>query len=157
MFPIFNSTNFPERPTLIEFTILKVNQRFQNSLQNDPDLSLTIKLSNLLFLVTKSDSNWTSIEQSGVEHFPKYKGREVISVKSAYESFMAYVDSLYLPFEYDHAIGFTNKDIWSEASGSADERSALTGYSTIGGICQKSRYSIVEERGGFASVRVSLS
>ena len=122
---------------------------------DDPDLRITIKLTNFLFLVTKSDSNWTDIETNGVENFPKYKDREVVSVKSAYEAFVNYMESLSLPFEYDHAIGFTNKDLWSEVLAPVKERSSLTGYSHIGGICQKAKYSIVEEQGGFASARVS--
>ena len=50
-----------------------------------------------------------------------------------------------------------SKDLWSESGSGPEERSKLSGYSDIGAICTESRFSIVEEQGGFASVGVNIN
>lgn len=49
-----------------------------------------------------------------------------------------------------------SKDLWSESRGSIEQRALTSGHSEVGGVCQSNRYSIVEEKGGFASVGVSV-
>ncbi len=46
-----NTINNTSNQIIIILFFLKVNQRFKNSLQNDPDLMITVSLSNVLILV----------------------------------------------------------------------------------------------------------
>ena len=45
--------------------------------------------------------------------------------------------------------------MWGDSGASSQDRSAIVGYSPIGGICTQNRYSIIEETGGFRTVTVS--
>lgn len=129
-----------------------VNQRFQTSLSTDPDFRLTIKLKDYLFFQTESSSTWTSTQLHGVPGVPTFEGRSVVSASSVYSALISFGNSL-SDFTFDHAIGFTSKDIWGDAGQS--DRSGVTGFAAIGAMCQSSSYSLVEDRGGFSTIGVS--
>ncbi len=47
-----------------------------------------------------------------------------------------------------------SKDIWGDSNSGIDQRSSVVGYAYLSGICSQSKYSIVEEKGGFSSISV---
>lgn len=47
-----------------------------------------------------------------------------------------------------------SKDLWSDGSSLAYQRSLIVGFSQLGRICTDRRYSLVEEVGGLISVLV---
>ena len=49
---------------------------------------------------------------------------------------------------------YLSKDLWTESGESIEQRARTAGYSEFGGICQTGRYSIIEEKGGLASVGI---
>ena len=105
--------------------ISSINQRFINSLSNDPDLMITTKLTNLLFLTvnifwtlvnlwknidifcffkTPQETSWANIE---VPKNPSYNGQKVVDGGQVLGRFSEYLQSKNLPFDYDHAMWFT--------------------------------------------------
>ena len=106
---------------------LGVNQRYQNSMMNDPTLRLTIKLTNFLFLIVcfysilnfddlqilkfcliiqeTKDSEWTNSSLVGDEHFMSFEGKDVIVTDRSLKYFASYMNSKNFSFQYDHAIG----------------------------------------------------
>lgn len=135
------------------YLINGVNQRFQNSLRNDTEIKLSVKLTNFLFLTNPSESEWTNPKLVGDKVHLKYRGREVITVTPVLTAFTKYMNSKTLPFQYDHAIGIFSKDLWSNDNGQLPAlRSKVMGFSLMGGICGIQRYSIVEDLGGFNSI-----
>ncbi|RNA14579.1 flocculation FLO11-like, partial [Brachionus plicatilis] len=131
-----------------------INQRFQNSFTNDPDLRITIKLTNFLFLTTPADSFWSDPSLVGISSVSSYRGRQVVTTNRTLEAFKNFMNSLSIPFNYDHAIGLFNKDLWEATGSNIEERSAVRGYSFVGTVCSDSRYSISEELGGFFYITV---
>jgi hypothetical protein len=52
---------------------------------------------------------------------------------------------------------FYSKDLWFEDTSMLPSlRTTAAGFSKIGGICTSERYSISEERSGFANINVCL-
>lgn len=60
------------------------------------------KLNSSLFK-TQRDSSWT--DPSLVGYTTKYNGREVLLTTATIDAFRNYMNSLSLPFTYDHAVG----------------------------------------------------
>ncbi|CAF0715919.1 unnamed protein product [Brachionus calyciflorus] len=134
-------------------TIDGVNHKYQNSFENDPDLRIIVNLENVLILTDKSQSLWSNSEEVLVKGFKTFKGKEVISRKSL-DLFSNYVESLNLNFEFNHAMGVFNKDLWNtNEDQSPAQRSSLLGAAYSGAICEYS-YSILEDHGGFSNLYV---
>jgi hypothetical protein len=77
-----------------------VNERFKNSLANDPDLKIMVVAKNFLFLRNQSDSQWSN---------PVYVGDSAAGVvfdQSALNSFNVFMNARRFPFAFDLAIGF---------------------------------------------------
>lgn len=73
------------------------------SLTDDPDLRITIKLANFLFLTEPVD--WTDPRKVGDQYNLNYKEKEVIVAGKTLTAFKDFMEEKKLPFEYDHAVG----------------------------------------------------
>jgi hypothetical protein len=108
---------------LIWNIIFKMNQRFQASLKNDPDLMLTISLTNVLIIIVKNENNyiiiisykwfkdptftqWTNKTLCGVPGYPIYGAKTPILNNCSLNAFKNYMNSISsnLPFTFDHAV-----------------------------------------------------
>jgi hypothetical protein len=172
-----------------------VNQRYINSFKNDPELRIYIKTKNFLFLTveyyfflpfifflnfkfskTSTSSSWTDPKLVGDINYPTYNGRPVVVTTKTLDAFINYMNSLKLPFAYDHAVGlfkyeklqllfflkiinlkYLSKDLWSDYGYSPSSRLGTVGYASICSICSPYRYSISEEIGGFFYANVNLN
>ncbi|CAF0868320.1 unnamed protein product [Brachionus calyciflorus] len=126
------------------FVINSVNQKYQNTLSSDPDLRINIRLTNIIVCVSDSDSYWTDQKYAGHSTFTNYGDREVILILESYSLFGSFLESLKLPFEFDHAVGITKKDYWVK-----DYFVSLNvlGTTLLGGVCQTDKkHSVVEDR-----------
>ncbi|RNA34108.1 ADAM family mig-17-like [Brachionus plicatilis] len=121
--------------------INSVNQKFQNSLATDPDLRINVRLTNILVASNAKESIWTDRSHVGDPSFPIYGNREVIIIGKALSKLGSYLNSLELNFEFDHAVGITRKDLWTDFI-----RNDITGGTINAGVCHdQMKYSIVEE------------
>ena len=59
-----------------------------------------------LFCSLKSPVNWTNPAVVGDSNYPTYNGRDVVVSTLTLTEFMNYMNSLSLPFTYDHAVGW---------------------------------------------------
>ena len=101
-----------------------MNQRFQGSLVNDPDLFLTISLTNVLIITVNyfkyynsrlisllfkepKNTQWTNATFCAVAGYPTYNGKTPIVTSCSLGAFTNYMNSISssLPFDYDHAVG----------------------------------------------------
>ncbi|CAF0730331.1 unnamed protein product [Brachionus calyciflorus] len=131
-----------------------VNQRYQVSLENDPDLRINIIMTNFLFLTDPNDQQCLSVQSSGDLNFPIYKGKETLVIDKTFKNFADYMNSKTFPFEYDHAAGLFNKEIVSnDFSTPIEFRSGTAGYCP-GIVCTDQRYSINEDFGGFSNLLI---
>ncbi|CAF0730538.1 unnamed protein product [Brachionus calyciflorus] len=129
-----------------------VNQRYQISLANDPDLRINIILTNFLFLTDPNDQQWLSVQASGDLNFPTYNGRETLVIDKAFQNFANYMNSKTFPFQYDHAAGLFNKEIISNDLFAPINARAVTAGFCPGLICSNTRYSLNEDFGGFSNL-----
>ncbi|RMZ94255.1 reprolysin family zinc metalloprotease, partial [Brachionus plicatilis] len=139
------------------FSINGVNQKYKNSFENDPDLRINIRLSNIIAikhaLSKKDETNcpWTYSEVLSVEGFQTFRNKRVIKRK-ALDLFADFITSLQIDFPFDHAIGVFNKDLWNENElQTPSERSGLLGAAYTGAICDYG-FSVVEDFGGFSNI-----
>ena len=79
-----------------------VNQHYQDSLANDPDLRITIKLKNFLFFTNQTE--WTNQYRNGIPGYAMHKGREVLKAGAVLDSFRNFMNENKFPFTYDMAI-----------------------------------------------------
>jgi len=100
------------------------NSRYTNSLKTDSDMRLNIQVISYLFLTVvifnlyylifyllnfskfKSNTPWTDPSVVGDFNNPTYKGRQVIVTTKTLERFSLFLNSTFIPFSYDHAMGF---------------------------------------------------
>ncbi|RNA38761.1 A disintegrin and metallo ase with thrombospondin motifs 3-like [Brachionus plicatilis] len=129
-----------------------VNQRYQNSLSQDPDLRINIVLTNFLFLTDPAEQQWLNPQLVGEFSNPTFNGREVVLTTKTYNAFADYMNRKKFPFEFDHAAALFNKDLWS--SDMTSTRSMTVGFASIGTICTQNKYSLSEEIGGFINLLV---
>ena len=73
------------------------------SLEKDPDIKITIKPANFLFLT--EPVNWTNPIMVGDKYHKNYKGQEVIVAGDTLAAFRDFMEEKEFPFEYDHAVG----------------------------------------------------
>ena len=84
--------------------ILKMNQRFYNSLINDPDLMLTVSLANVLIFNDDSLTPWTNTTLCGIPGVYKYKTNPpTISAPCSVKEFANAINNLHLNFSFDYA------------------------------------------------------
>ncbi len=102
-----------------------MNLRYQASLKNDPDLMITVSLTNVLifkvnrkinfawdqilpfdFLQDPKITQWTNTTLCGVPGYAIYGSKTPILSNCALSSFSSYMNSIasYLPFSFDHAV-----------------------------------------------------
>ncbi|CAF0730548.1 unnamed protein product [Brachionus calyciflorus] len=129
-----------------------VNQRYQNSLRNDPDLRINIVLTNFLFLTDPSEQLWLNPQFVGNAANPTFNGREVVITFRTLNAFADYMNKKVFPFSYDHAVALFNKDLWS--SDQSASRSMTVGFASIGTICNSYKFSLCEDIGGFTNLLV---
>ncbi|RNA12759.1 A disintegrin and metallo ase with thrombospondin motifs 3-like [Brachionus plicatilis] len=129
-----------------------INQRYTNSLMNDPDLKIFIVLKNYLFLTNPADQTWLDVENVGDSNFSTYEGKEVVITDKTLTAFTNFMNSKTFQFTYDHAVALFNKDLWSnDLTAAPANRKGVAGFATIGQVCQTNKYSISEDSGGFAN------
>jgi hypothetical protein len=78
-----------------------MNQRYTASLINDPNLSITISLTDILILNQINDTPWTKASLS-VPNIPSYKNRDTLVCNSALVQFALSMSNSNLTF--DHAV-----------------------------------------------------
>jgi len=77
-------------------------------------LFLTVVIFNIYFLIFclsnflkfKSNTPWTDPSVVGDFSNPTYKGRQVIFTTKTLDRFSLFINSTFIPFSYDHAMGF---------------------------------------------------
>ncbi|CAF1126253.1 unnamed protein product, partial [Brachionus calyciflorus] len=134
--------------------INQVNSLFQNSFSNDPNLRINIKASDFLFITRQIDSPWSNPSLTGDNFVISYRGKRVIIDTLALDSFRNSMNAIRTINNYDHVIGFMNRDIWysNSVSTAADYRSLPYGISYSTGICTGYKYSLIEDYGGFSNI-----
>lgn len=75
---------------------------FKNTFDNDPDLRVTVKLSNYLFLTTTC---WSNPDDVGISTVPTFNGKAVVSSTKLLNSFTSYMNAISSTFKFDHAVG----------------------------------------------------
>ena len=78
-----------------------MNQRYQNSLINDPNLNIQISLTGILFLNNQKDTPWTN-ESLRVNGTPIFKNKNTLVCNDAVSAFASAM-SIYTNLTYDHA------------------------------------------------------
>lgn len=131
-----------------------VNQRYQVSLANDPDLRINVILTNFLFLTQASEEQWLRL--SADPTYPTYNGKPTAVADKTAQNFANYIDNLKLSFNFDHAAGLFNKQIISDDNTAPIQNRANTAGYCPGYICTPMKYSINEDFGGFSNLLVSL-
>ena len=80
-----------------------MNQRYQNSLINDPNLNIQISLTGILFLNNQIDTPWTH-ESLRVNGTPIFKNKNTLVCNDAVSAFASAMSSgIYTDLTYDHA------------------------------------------------------
>lgn len=61
---------------------------------------------NIYFIFqTEAESFWTDPSLVGISSVSSYRGRQVITTNRTLEAFKNFMNTLSVPFNYDHAIG----------------------------------------------------
>ena len=102
--------------TYLSHLIHGVNYRYERTFQTDPDLNLSVRLVGLLFLTERHA--WSEPSKK----LPSFNNRPVLVAGRTIQAFAEFVESKQFPFEYDHAVGLFNKDLWSSRPGSSEDR-----------------------------------
>jgi hypothetical protein len=89
-----------------------MNQRYQNSLINDSNLSITVSLTNILIKDNPVDTPWTDASLS-VPGFPTYKNKATLGCASSVSTFATSMSNLNLTFEFDHAVAIVKYETLS--------------------------------------------
>ncbi|CAF0955496.1 unnamed protein product [Brachionus calyciflorus] len=133
-----------------------VDSKYQNSLKNDPDLRINIKLVHIIIITNQADAKWTDIKIVGDSTYPTYNGVEVILKEKVLTEFKKFINSLNSSYVYDHAVVVFKKDIWTDNTTDTPEaRSTVAGVAYLGGVCYKDiQFSINEENGGLQNIYV---
>ena len=80
-----------------------MNQRYQNSLINDPNLNIQISLTGILFLNNQIETPWTNATYR-VDGIPIYKNKNTLVCNDAVSAFASAMSSrIYTNLTYDHA------------------------------------------------------
>ena len=108
--------------------IQKVDMRYSNSLIQDPNIKISVRLKNILiftvckfefrliyFIIEKfyksfqksSDTPWTNSSLIGVPGYPTYNGVKTLLVSGALNLFTKTMENNVFPFSYDHAVAIT--------------------------------------------------
>ncbi len=115
--------------------LFKVNNIYENTFQNDPDVRITIKLKNCIFIQVEInysflflvcwyaylnsqyriknavDAQWSNASVVGLlgnnSASQSYQGRQVLLTLPTLEAFKTYLNDRFLTFTYDYAIGLT--------------------------------------------------
>ena len=129
-----------------------------------------------LFLTEKVP--WTNTSLVGHPEFKTYKGREVLVTSRTINAFGDWMEKNFFPsslsmtmlllcsgiktistpFKINFILknySLISKDLWSSLPGPPEDKSQVIGLSWTPGICNSSRYSIVEETCAIASIVVS--
>ena len=89
---------------MLFFNSNKMNQRFYNSLINDPDLMLTVSLANVLIFNDDSLTPWTNTTLCGIPGVYQYKTYPpTISALCSVNEFANAINNLHLNFSFDYA------------------------------------------------------
>jgi hypothetical protein len=141
-----------------------MNTRYSDSLINDPNLRITISLTDILILNQINDTPWTNTSLSAPS-MPFNKNKDTLVCNSAVAQFALSMSNSNLTFDHAvaivkyiftltfnslgflHIILISSKDLWQEGS-----NFGVTGCNHeiqgIGGICNNlKKYSIVEFNG----------
>ncbi|CAF1015162.1 unnamed protein product [Brachionus calyciflorus] len=123
--------------------INQVNQRFEASFKDDPDIRIKISISNFFISKKQEDSLWS-------EGFSYENLDEKVNGDLSLIEFNAWIENNREIFsDFDHAFGVTAKDLVSD-----DAKMDYNGLGYIYGICQKLfSGSLIEDKGAFESVR----
>lgn len=128
-----------------EQMISGINQRFQNTLQNDQNLMISVTLSNVLIL---NNTPWTNPSLVSVTGYPLYNGKPTVLCNSSWSLFANSMNNMNLPFSYDYAVAVMDLDIWSNSvSSSPGVRTGTTAFSGFGNLCGSNPYTIMEFHG----------
>ncbi|RNA12828.1 flocculation FLO11-like [Brachionus plicatilis] len=138
-----------------------VDDKYQRSLESDPDLRLRIRLIHVLiitkiYIENRVESTWTDVNIVGETGNEVFNGKEVILSRLTLNELQSFVDRQGLTFEFDHVIGVFNKDLWSDdRTALPSARSPVIGVAWLDSICSDVyKYSISEEIGGFWNLYV---
>ncbi|RNA32392.1 A disintegrin and metallo ase with thrombospondin motifs 5-like [Brachionus plicatilis] len=137
--------------TYYAHTFNGVDDKYQRSLENDPDLRLRIRLIHVLIITNPLESTWTDVNIVGETGNEFYNGKEVILSRLTLNELQRFVDRQGLTFEFDHVIGVFNKDLWSDdRTAFPSARSPVIGVAWLNSICSDGyKYSL--------SISISLS
>ncbi|RNA04998.1 A disintegrin and metallo ase with thrombospondin motifs 3-like [Brachionus plicatilis] len=137
-------------------TMNGVNDKYQNSMTTDPDLRISIKLVHILILTDPDVATWTRADIVGDTDVTHYNGRQVVLADETLNEFGNFLQGLTIDFDYDHAVGVFNKDLFSGDRSLTNElRSGVVGYAWVGGACKTSlKTSVQEDIGGFYNIYV---
>jgi hypothetical protein len=144
-----------------------MNQRYSDSLFNDPNLRITISLTNILILNETNDTPWTNTTLLGAPNQTNYRDKYTLQCNSAVAQFASSMNNYNYYKTFDHAVAIvkyiftlslnslsfflyniliSSKELWGQGS------FGVTGCNLeiigIGGICNnQTKYSIVELNG----------
>ncbi|RNA00332.1 A disintegrin and metallo ase with thrombospondin motifs 1, partial [Brachionus plicatilis] len=137
-------------------TMNGVNDKYQSSMTTDPDLRISIKLVHILILTDPDVATWTRADIVGDTDVSHYNGRQVVLADETLNEFGNFLQGLTIDFDYDHAVGVFNKDLFSGDRSLTNElRSGVVGYAWVGGACRTSfKTSVQEDIGGFYNIYV---
>jgi hypothetical protein len=83
-----------------------MNKRYSDSLINDPNLRITISLTDVLILNQTNDTPWTNTSLLGAPNQTNYKDRSTLECYRAVDQFASSmsISSLSLNLSFDHAV-----------------------------------------------------
>ena len=142
-----------------------MNQRYSDSLINDPNLRITISLTGVVIFNQTNDTPWTNTTSLGAPNMPLNRNRYTLKCNSAVAQFALAMNNYNKTF--DHAVAIvkyiftlifnslkflfimliSSKDLWHEGTNFKTTGCNLE-IIGIGGICNnQTKYSIVELNG----------
>lgn len=94
-----------------------------------------------------SGSNWSNRKRVGINEIPFYKQKEVVLADDTLLAFSEFMISKKFNYTYDHAVGITNKDLWSSDQYLGSQiRSSTSGMAYFGRICSSNyKFSVIED------------
>ncbi|CAF0920507.1 unnamed protein product, partial [Brachionus calyciflorus] len=135
--------------TYYSYVFAGVNEKYQRTLENDPDLKIAIKLTNILILSNPSDLEWADSKVNALPGLTRNDdGKEIINGTSSLDRLAQYMNNQKFSFEFDVAVVVFDKDVKDSAN---DD---YAGLAYTSGVCQNTKYSINEDDLSFGSIYV---
>jgi len=81
-----------------------IDLRYVNSFVNDPDMTISVKLANILVYTDPNDTPWTNSTAIGPPGIPIWNGKGTVMTTTCTSSFISTMNNRTFPFSYDHAV-----------------------------------------------------